>query len=572
MATATPRIAAARIAGSPQTAAEPTSAPMRGTVWQSPWLLGLLGGLLFWASLPPLSLWPLAWVAATPLVLLARQQSLPGRRPYLVLWLCGCAFWLATVYWLTLPHWATAFGWLAISLYMAIYWPLFVGLVRVARHWKISVVLSAPVVWTGLELARGHIMTGFLMDALAHSQYRVPALIQVSDLAGAYGLSFLLVAVGASLARMLPWDGQRGAVWPVVPLVLLPAAAWGYGHWRLSQPLGEPGPKIALIQGSIDTTLKSDPRQSNKIFDEYFGLSVAARQAEPHLDLIVWPETMFRFPWFTFSSDFRPPAGALRTPQEVQQESRDALRYASGILQVPTLLGIDVLHQTPTREEHYNSAVLIDTAGRPQGRYDKCHRVVFGEYVPGASKVPLLYRLTPLPGGLNAGHEPTSLRVGQYRCAPNICFETAVPHLIRSQVAELGRHGQAPDVLVNLTNDGWFWGSAELEQHLACGVFRAVECRKPLVVAANTGLSAWIDSNGRIQALGERRHSQFLIAQPRLDSRESWYLRLGDWPAAACLACCGVLGVLGFVEQKNRFWLAAGCLVILAADAVTRLT
>lgn len=572
MATVAPNSLAARIGKSPQTADEPAAAAARSPAWQTPCFLGLLSSLLFWASLPPLNLWPLAWLVATPLVLLARQHTLPGRRPYLVLWGCGCAFWLATVYWLTLPHWATSFGWLAISLYMAVYWPLFVGLVRVARHLKISVVLSAPVVWTGLELARAHIMTGFLMDTLAHSQYRLPVIIQISDLAGAYGLSFLLVAVGASLARMLPWGGERGAVWPIVPLVLLPAAAWGYGSWRLSQPLGEPGPKIALIQGSIDTTLKSDPRQSDKIFDEYFGLSQRARQAEPQLDLMVWPETMFRFPWFTFSKDFRPPADAVRTPAEVQQQSRDVLRYASSILQVPTLLGIDSIHETPARQEHYNSALLIDTTGQPQGRYDKCHRVVFGEYVPGASKIPALYHLTPLPGGLDPGRQPVSLKVGQYRYAPNICFETAVPHLIRSQVATLRDRDEEPDVLVNLTNDGWFWGSAELEQHLACGVFRTVECRKPLVVAANTGLSAWIDSTGRILELGERRHSQFIIAQPRLDSRASLYLTIGDWPAAACLACCAVLGIVGFVGRRERFWPALGCLVILACDAVTRLT
>lgn len=568
MAIAPPMLAAA-----PRTTANPAEALVGGPRWRSVWALSLLGGLLFWAALPPLSMWPLAWIAATPWVLLARQEKLPGRRPYLTLWLTGLLFWLVTLYWLTLPHPATAVGWLAISLYLAIYWPLFVGLVRVARQLKVSVVLAAPVIWTGLELARAHIMTGFLMAALAHTQYRVPAMIQISDLAGAYGVSFLLVAVAAALARMLPWDGQRGAVWPAIPLLLLPAAAWGYGQWQLAHPTGKAGPKVALIQGSIDTTMKSDPSQTNKIYDEYFGLTRAARRAEPQLDLIVWPETMFRFPWFTFSSDFRPPAEAVRTPQEVAQESRDALRYAARVLQAPTLLGIDALHETPARQEHYNSALLIDADGQPQGeRYDKCHRVVFGEYVPLASRFPILYRLTPLPGGLDRGRKAVSLQVGDFRYAPNICFETTVPHLIRSQVATLTERDEEPDVLVNLTNDGWFWGSTELELHLACGVFRAIECRKPLLVAANTGLSAWIDSDGRILAEGQRRQSQFLIAQPRIDPRRSCYVALGDWPAGICLASCGVLGLVGFAGQRNRWLLGAGCLVIFAADLITRVT
>ena len=89
-------------------------------------------------------------------------------------------------------------------------------------------------------------------------------------------------------------------------------------------------------------------------------------------------------------------------------------------------------------------------------------------------------------------------------------------------------------MLVNLTNDGWFWGSSELDMHLACGVFRAVECRKPLLIAANTGFSAWIDGDGRIRRQGPRRDADTLLAEVRLDPRSSWYLAHGDWPAG-CL-------------------------------------
>src|SRR5271154_2390398 len=87
----------------------------RHSRWRSPWTLGVLGSVLFWAALPPLDAWPLGWLAATPFVLLARQRRMPGRRPYLSLYFIGVGFWLASVYWLTLPHWATSFGWLAIS-------------------------------------------------------------------------------------------------------------------------------------------------------------------------------------------------------------------------------------------------------------------------------------------------------------------------------------------------------------------------------------------------------------------------------------------------------------------------
>jgi apolipoprotein N-acyltransferase len=415
-----------------------------------------------------------------------------------------------------------------------------------------SVVVAAPVIWAGLELARGHLMTGFLMGTLAHTQYRCLPMIQISDLGGAYAVSFLLVMVAACVARMLPWDGCRRAIWPVLPLITVLLATWSYGNWRLGQNVRRPGPTVALIQGSVDTTMKTDRSQTYKIFDEYFGLSRAARTAEPKLDLIVWPETMFRFPWFTFSSDFRPPPGAVRTAEEVQQESRSTLQYAAQILQTPALLGIDTLHQTATREEHYNSALFIDSAGQPLGRYDKCHRVVFGEYVPLADMFPALYRLTPLPGGVEPGRGGASVKLGDFRYAPNICFETTVPHLIRAQLLELRARGEEPDVLVNLTNDGWFWGSTELDLHIACGVFRTIECRKPLVVAANTGFSASIDSDGRILAQGGRRKSEFLIARPELDDRGSWYLDHGDWPAGICLAGCCILGGVGLMDLRRR--------------------
>jgi apolipoprotein N-acyltransferase len=128
---------------------------------------------------------------------------------------------------------------------------------------------------------------------------------------------------------------------------------------------------------------------------------------------------------------------------------------------------------------------------------------------------------------------------------PNICYETTLPHVIRDQLATLRREGVEPQVLVNLTNDGWFWGSAELEQHLACGIYRAVENRRPLVIAANTGISAWIDGNGRILERGLKHASGIIHAEVQLDGRESWYSQHGDWFAGLCLAVTIILAAAG---------------------------
>jgi apolipoprotein N-acyltransferase len=135
------------------------------------------------------------------------------------------------------------------------------------------------------------------------------------------------------------------------------------------------------------------------------------------------------------------------------------------------------------------------------------------------------------------------------RYTPSICFESVLPQTIRGQVVALRAQGQPTDVLVNLTNDGWFWGSSELDMHLTCGVFRAVECRKPLLIAANTGLSAWIDADGRIRRRGPRRAPGVLVADVQLDSRTSLYLRLGDWPAGLCLMCALGLAAAGVADR-----------------------
>ena len=126
--------------------------------------------------------------------------------------------------------------------------------------------------------------------------------------------------------------------------------------------------------------------------------------------------------------------------------------------------------------------------------------------------------------------------------------------MIRRQVNALAAEGREPDILVNLTNDGWFWGSSELDMHLVCGVFRAVECRKPLLVAANTGFSAWIDSDGNILQQGPRRDTGIILAQPRLDRRRSWYLAHGDWPAGVCLAACGLFAAVGLYGRMRGMY------------------
>ncbi len=570
--------------------------------------MALLGSLLLWASFPPLDFGPLAWIAPIPWVLLIRRERLDARHPYAVLWLAGFIFWMGALHWLRLPHPATSVGWIALSFYFAFYLPVFVGLSRVAVHrLRVPVTLAAPIVWTGLELARGHLLTGMSMACLGHTQYRWIELIQVSDLAGAYAVSFVVMFVAASLARMLPgtgpffgrkacladkapaenmdlspsgarfWPSCRRSLngpsddlprWtfrPLLPAAMLLAAVWFYGHFRIEMNEPAPGPKIALIQGSIDVEMRYDESLRPRVFDEYYNLSREAAVKNPGLDLIVWPETMFLDSLWTFDADaVRPPwiegtdAEFHEQIQEIAKQDRENTSLMARMarsLGAPLLLGVDTNHCRAKGVESLNSAEYVARDGRLLARYDKMHLVMFGEYVPFAKEFPWLQGLTPLPFSATPGKRPVAIDVAGVRVAPNICYESVLSHFIRGQVNRLATEGQEPDILINLTNDGWFWGSSELDMHLICGVFRAVECRKPFLIAANTGFSAWIDSDGRIVRQGPRRAKDVILAQPALErGRRSWYLAQGDWFSGGCLVACGIFGLAGlyFARREKR--------------------
>ncbi len=249
-----------------------------------------------WAGGPSPGSRPIPWIW------LASKEKLAGRRPYRTLWLVGFIFWLGELYFLTLPYWATSFGWIALAAYMASYLPLFIGLTRVAvRAGRIPVLLAAPVVWVGLECARAHIAGGFAMANLSHTQYRWITLIQFSDLVGAYGVSFLIILVAASLARAIEPKPRR-TLWPLALAGVAIGAALVYGRARLAAEHSEPGPTIALIQGSFDVDFNPPPDRREKMYEQYVGLSQQAVREKKDVDLILWPESMF----FLLLADLRP--------------------------------------------------------------------------------------------------------------------------------------------------------------------------------------------------------------------------------------------------------------------------
>lgn len=529
-----------------------------------PLAMAMISGLLLWACFRPLGWWPLALLAPVGWLLLISAPRMSGKWPYTMIYLGGLVYWLMTLQFLRLPHPAGYAGWFALSLYLAFYMPVFVLLGRIAVHrMKIPLAIAAPVIWVGLELVRGHLITGFSMVLLGHALLPMPLLVQTADLAGAYLVSFavmMLVALGVTIYRT---DSMRVRAICAVAAVVIVAAQIGYGNWRVNAYQGAAagvsiddtafkgtGLKVILIQGSMDTTFENPAKLTKDTFEQYRLLTREARQATPDADLVAWPESAFLpedLLWDDAPArpDSDPPPGdhvVFLAHQAKGAFDPDDFEKQYMSTDVAMLVGAQTVRvDSTTRQlrDVYNSAILIGENNAVADRYFKNHRVLFGEYIPFAEIYPDIYKLSPMGLGLTAGTEPRSFSLRGVRLSPSVCFESTVPHLILGQVTELQRKGEAPDVLVNLTNDGWFYGSAVLDYHLACNQFRAIEHRLPVLVAANTGFSAVIAPSGELLSVGPRRETGWLTATVAPSAGETTiYQRIGDIPVLFCLAFC----------------------------------
>ena len=548
----------------------PDTSADRFARWRPYALAAATGGLLF-ASFYPLDFGPLGWVALVPLLWLATDDRV--RRPYRAALLGGLVWTVPQLQWMRLASPPMYIAWLALASYVAVYLPAFVGLVRVGtRRLDLPLPLVAGVAWTGLELVRAYLFTGFAWYFLGHSQHDFVWLAQIADVGGVYAIS-LLMASFAGLVVMLGRGATRTqAIAATATWATLLAASLGYGAWRTAATDFPTGPRVALVQGDFTSSLKHEPDKYIDIWNTHRELTGLAVPHEP--DLIVWPETMVRFPLFRPDPSLPPSERAAKAPRVEPSawESDDtdrALRDLAAMTGAELLLGGEVLTVDAGGMRQFNAAYPVDAdAGVGPDHYGKLHRVPFGEYLPLGEWLPDSVRDgLPVPN-LAKGTQPRAFELAGVRVLPLICFEDSVSRLVRGSIRAVG----PVDVLANLTNDGWFHGSAELDQHLVSSKFRAIETRTPLVRAANTGISAIIDGNGRVlepamilsppDADGgqpivrtmktngryDRQFNGVLIGNVPLDPRSSAYLALGDWLAGTCLLAI----VVGLVAARRR--------------------
>lgn len=492
-------------------------------------LLVSSSALLLILSFPSAHLWICAWIGLLPLFWALEQASLPGA--LLLGYLAGLLFWAGILYWLV--H-VTLAGTILLILYLGLYWSVFaagVCLLQRRRLQPAQALVVIPSLWVTLEYLRSDLFTGFPWALAGYSQYQNRWMIQIAELSGSYGVSFLLIVVNLALYGALTESGaffsgaraRKGNAaacikW-LLPALLCVAAAAGYGAQRLHSlrpQAGQPAAKIAVVQGNIAQELKWDPSAKGYILEQYRQLTLSAAAGSPQL--IVWPEAAS--------------PGLVGDDVEVEQ----ALSQLARQVRIPLLIGA----VTYRHRDYFNSALLFDRQGSVAGIYDKLHRVPFGEYIPLRKLLPFLETIVPI-GEVTAGRAHTvfthddngpALRYGVL-----ICFEDLFPELSRQLV-----QGGA-DFLINITNDAWYKKTSAPYQHLQASVFRAVENRIGVVRAANTGISAFIDPTGRVVSTVQQATAPFSplfipgyktgMVQLR-QGGYTLYSRYGDWWAAVC--------------------------------------
>jgi apolipoprotein N-acyltransferase len=458
-----------------------------------------------WLAYFPVGWGWLCWVALVPLVSLIRTRIRTAVLAWSA-WVGGSVFFWSSLQWLRVADYRMYATWAALAIYCSLFFPVAVCVIRrLDRKTHIPLVVTLPTVWTALEYFRAHFATGFPWYFLGHSQHDWPTVTQIADLGGVYAVSFVVAAVNALCCELLwsvGWyrrlfvlpEPQRGWPWKLasqaVVVIGLVAATIAYGLRRLEEPAGTPGPRVALLQGNIPQSARNDVSSdttAEQMFRHFADLSDQAMAQKPLPDLIVWPETSFPGDWME-SAPGQPDDSSKQFARQFVE------RWPSNIL-----LGLNsIIAQPGGTRFRYNSAVLLGKNGRPQGRYDKIHRVPFGEYVPLREAVPFMNWFAPydFDYSIMAGERLTLFHLGDYRFGVLICYEDTDPYLARQYVRPGA--GDKADFLVNISNDGWFNGTSEHEQHLAICRFRAIESRRAVVRAVNMGVSAIIDGNGRV--------------------------------------------------------------------------
>jgi apolipoprotein N-acyltransferase len=547
----------------------------------------IIGAILLTVIQPPWGWSVLAWISIAPIALACITAKKTARLLFLA-YTVGTVYWLVNLTWL-IP--CSPPGWAALGLYLAIIWPLLALALRFCHQRRIPMFVACAILFVGAERLQGVPLGGFFWRYLCHSQFQNIRLIQIADIFGGAGVSFLIAMVNGLLVDLYLGLKQKRlyTTQTIVACLFTGTALSGtllYGQWRLSQAEDAitPGPRVAAVQSNVPQSIKDSPLASEEIFAELLELSECAAQAGA--DLIAWPETMIQ--------TIMDPKIQVFLESEAEWREYDLALRKHVKDRFHLLIGaygghIQSLGNGEASLERYNSAFMYSPeAVQYPDRYDKIHLVLFGETMPFRKKHRWLYRLlmTLSPYdydySIDAGSTYTVFPMAQpdaqassspYRFGTVICYEDTIPHIARSFALD-DQGDKQIDWLVNISNDGWFvrfddsarvTPSAELAQHAAACVFRAVENRLAILRSVNTGISCLIDSMGRLRndymaaspnwpktALNRQGMTGWFVDRMPIDKRISFYTKHGQWLDNGCATGLVILLVFMLIFQKKR--------------------
>lgn len=511
-------------------------------------VLAVISGVLVCVSFPTLiggvhlpELGLLAWVALVPLFVAVKRACV--RTTFLLtflsafIWFGGSLFWVyrAMHTYGHLPALTSAFVTILLVVVVSTYIAVAPAVARfIETHFRGELLVWLPASWVGIEILRNYMpCNGFPWSDVAMSQWRVLPIIQISDLFGVYGVIFLIVWVNVLLSEVVlaaRREEVRFLLQKIVVTIVLIAAVLIYGFYRINSVktglASYDTMNIGMVQGNIEQGEKWAKSKANANLDIH--REGARRLMEASVELVVWPESGFPWPVSTADTEIDPRALGLA-------ENLDSVPY--------TLLG--AISEEPDRD-YYNSAILFDADGKIIGRYHKAHLVPFGEYVPYKKLLFFAKKITEPAGNFLAGTSSEPLTAGRAKIGVLICYEDVFPEIARREAA-LGAN-----LLVNLTNDAWYGVSSAPFQHLAISVFRAVETKRFLVRATNSGVSAVVMPTGEITVESRIFERALMVSPVALIDQKSVYTKYGDWFAWGLLVYVAFGVIASFVQRRRK--------------------
>jgi len=503
------------------------------------WGAAAASALLLILAFPNFEYYQLAWIGLVPLLVVIGRRPSP-LRAFILGWAVGSVFFYVTCYWLTysMIHYGglpTALAYLLLvpgALVIGIFHGLFTALIALAiQKWGRMAVLSAPVFWITFEWVR-LVVTGQLWNALGYSQAYHPWLIQPANWGGVYAVSFLIVTINSIVALLIihrtKWSIIVGASTALVVFYVIEFSR--YTPTESVQTSNELLVYVA-VQPNVPMYAGKSSEEIKALIDRHVSLSTEALKSVPEYApqrLVIWPESPMNF---TYGTD----SGFREFVANFTQQNHTSLLFNS-------------LEPAPN-DGSYNSALLVNEEGRLISQYDKIRLMPFGEYVPLPQWLPGASLISGIVGEFTPGSNYTLMPFGDTgKAGVFICIESAYPWIARTLTFD------GANVLINISNDGYLGPTAVMRQHLANVIFRAVENGRPVVRVTNTGLSAMIEPNGRIDHLTEPFKSDVRIwgSHPS-DARDTVYTRKGDLFVYVCaLLSLMVLAVTLRLKAFNR--------------------